>query len=145
MLGLTEVTAPNTGKKRQFLAEQGPLDINVDSKRRRCENHDKASESSADSAASAVTSQPGSTTSDVQKRGEFSGEQAYRGRSRWREGSEPLDWDYMAWYLRQSKVASFEDRPKELDSKSAIDTSPSHPNDGDMRRQERGRISCERV
>jgi hypothetical protein len=136
MPNFTEVTSPNTGKKRQFPPEQGLLDTNVDSKRRRCETHEKTVESSADSATSAATSQPSSTTSDARNGCELSSEQLYRGRTRWREGSEPLDWDYMAWYLRQSKVASFEDKPEELGSRSAINMSPSNPNDGDMQRQE---------
>ncbi|RFU74951.1 hypothetical protein TARUN_7283 [Trichoderma arundinaceum] len=118
MLSTTEATEPNMGKKRAHPAEQGAFDTNGgEPKRRRCGNYGSSGESSSDSTDSTST-QASSTASDERRTASLSGEQLYRGRTRWREGSEPPGWDFMAWYLRPRMVAaSFEDRYEEQTSR----------------------------
>ncbi|KAL9477345.1 hypothetical protein ACSS6W_007186 [Trichoderma asperelloides] len=117
MLSLANATAPNTGKKRQLCLEQGPLGAGVDSKRRRCETSDKLTKSIAVPAAALSALEMSEVSS---AREQLSEEELYRGRKRWRAGSEPLDWDNVKWCLGDSMVASFEDNPEKLGAESTI-------------------------
>ncbi|UKZ92860.1 uncharacterized protein TrAFT101_007793 [Trichoderma asperellum] len=124
MLSLANATAPNTGKKRQLCLEQGPLGACVDSKRRRCETSDKLAKSIAVPAAALSALEMSEVSS---AREQLSEEELYRGRKRWRAGSEPLDWDNVKWCLGDSMVASFEDNPEKLGAESTMKASTSDP------------------
>lgn len=113
MLNTTEVAAPNVGKKRAFGPEQAVLDIDVDPKKRRYEGHGLHLTRPGGDSTDSTTTQPSLTASDNQACFELSGEQRHRGRTRWREGSEPLEWDFLTWHTRRSMTASFEDGPGE--------------------------------
>ncbi|KAL7911888.1 hypothetical protein GGI35DRAFT_301352 [Trichoderma velutinum] len=109
ILNNTEATTPNSGKKRALRPEDEVLD-NDDSKKRRYAQHDVRVTSPCRSSVRFATTQPALMASEYRGCSHFS-EQLQRGRRRWREGSEPPNWDCREFHGRRSMIASYDDRP----------------------------------
>ncbi|KAL6690014.1 hypothetical protein J3F84DRAFT_222253 [Trichoderma pleuroticola] len=99
----TEAATPNSGKKRALRLEDDVLD-NDDSKKRRYAQDDVGVAGPCASNVRFGTTQPAS-----EHRGRP--EQLQRGRTRWRDGSEPPNWDCREFHERQSVIASYDDSP----------------------------------
>ncbi|KAL6800081.1 hypothetical protein J3E68DRAFT_263139 [Trichoderma sp. SZMC 28012] len=109
ILNTTEAATPNSGKKRALRQEDEVLD-NDDSKKRRYAHHDARVTGRCGSNVRFGTTQLALTASE--HRGTLdSSEQPQRGRTRWREGSEPPNWDCKEFHGRQSMSASYDDSP----------------------------------
>ncbi|KAL6816194.1 hypothetical protein V8C40DRAFT_85285 [Trichoderma camerunense] len=99
ILNKTEAVTPNSGKKRALRPDDEVLD-NDDSKKRRFA-HDMRVTGRCGSKVRFGTTQPDLTASEF--------EQPQRGRTRWREGSEPPNWDCKEFHGRQIMSASYDD------------------------------------
>lgn len=107
ILNTTEAATPNSGKKRALRPDDEVLD-NDDSKKRRFAQHDARMAGRCGSNVRFGTTQLGLTASEHQGTLDSS-EQPQRGRTRWREGSEPPNWDCQEFHGRQIMSASFDD------------------------------------
>ncbi|KAL6886388.1 hypothetical protein HDV57DRAFT_526274 [Trichoderma longibrachiatum] len=122
------LAAPEVGKKRPFQNEETYSVANGLPQKRRCEAVGALS-SRQDSTASddmgadvvAMSTQPNANdemATDDQSYFQISNERQQqpepeerRGRTRWREGSEPLGWDDSEWTTPRNMAASFDDGP----------------------------------
>lgn len=102
ILNTTEAVTPNSGKKRALRPDDEVLD-NDDSKKRRFAQHDVRMAGRCGSKVRFGTTQPALTASES--------EQPQRGRTRWREGSEPPNWNCKEFHGRQTMTASYDDSP----------------------------------
>ncbi|EHK18180.1 uncharacterized protein TRIVIDRAFT_226291 [Trichoderma virens Gv29-8] len=103
----TEAAAPSSCRKRALRVEDEMLD-NDDSKRRRYEHHNEPVAGPCGSSMHFTTTQPALEVSDHRGCPHFS-EQLVRGRTRWREGSEPPNWDCREFHTRRTMMASYDD------------------------------------
>ncbi|KAL7946129.1 hypothetical protein V8C42DRAFT_344856 [Trichoderma barbatum] len=94
-----ETAGPNNSKKRTQRPEEEEVPGNDDAKKRRFEQRDACMTGSV------------SATSDHQACLHVS-DQLLRGRTRWREGSEPPGWDCREFHARRSTIASYDDSPR---------------------------------
>ncbi|KAK4085204.1 uncharacterized protein Triagg1_194 [Trichoderma aggressivum f. europaeum] len=104
ILNTSEAATPNSGKKRAFLPDDEVLD-NDDSKKRRYAQDDVRAAGRCGSNMRFGTTQPALTASEHRGRSD----ELQRGRTRWREGSEPPNWDCREFHERLSMVASYDD------------------------------------
>lgn len=104
ILNTTEAVTPISGKKRALRPDDEVLD-NDDSKKRRFAHHDARVTGRCGSRVRFGTTQPALTASEES-------EQSQRGRTRWREGSEPPNWDCKEFHGRQIMSASYDDSPR---------------------------------
>ncbi|TFB00176.1 hypothetical protein CCMA1212_007857 [Trichoderma ghanense] len=122
------LAAPEIHKKRPFLDEETYSMEDGLPQKRRCGGLGVLSPGQGDSASDSIgadvtmtNAQPGvsdRTATDDQSYFQISSEQRQqtepqerRGRTRWREGSEPLGWDESEWTTPRNMVASFDDSP----------------------------------
>ncbi|KAL6872973.1 hypothetical protein J3F83DRAFT_594896 [Trichoderma novae-zelandiae] len=127
MFGTMEAVAtPEIRKKRPFQGEEAySMDDEVPQKRRcegfgvRSAGHGSAVGDDIGTDVTATTTQPGDggpMATDDQSYFQISSEKQHqpepqerRGRTRWREGSEPVGWDDANWSTPRNMVANFED------------------------------------
>ncbi|KAL7819859.1 hypothetical protein V8C26DRAFT_393595 [Trichoderma gracile] len=119
------VAAPEIRKKRPFQNEQSYSMGDGLPQKRRCEGFGVLGGTESDDIGADVTTtastQPGASdgmATENQSYFQISSErqeqpepQERRGRTRWRQGSEPLGWDDSEWTTPRNMVASFDDGP----------------------------------